>query len=197
MMRPAVLVAMVGIGSILLAILVGPLFSPPEFSWIRHSTSEQAGQLVSGAWIRRFGFVAYGFATVAACAIDRRTRSFVRVGLFAFGCGLIATAIWSNASFLPGATSDMQEDFLHSVASGVVGFAFASACAARLFAPGGSSRDPVAWAGLIMSVAMPISMNVFPDVRGLSQRIMFAVSFVFVWREFAERRNSRSGSTKS
>lgn len=186
MKHPAPQIAIGGIASIILAIFIGPLLSPPEFSWVRHTTSEQAGQLVSGAWVMRSGFVAYGTAIIAASAIDARTRPFVRVALAAFGCGLIATAIWSNASFLPQATSDMHEDLLHSIASSFVGIAFATACAARLFAPGGSSRDLVAWTGLVMSVAVPLAMSVFPDVSGMSQRIMFAVSFLFVWREFRE-----------
>lgn len=48
----------------LLAILVGPLLSPPEFSWLLHSTSEQAGQHVAGAWVMRAGFVSHGLGAL-------------------------------------------------------------------------------------------------------------------------------------
>ena len=103
----------------------------------------------------------------------------------AFGIGLIGTAIWSNASILPGVVSDMREDLLHSIASGIVGTAFAVACAARLlFAPGGSKNDVLAWVGLVISVAVPLAMGILPDFRGLLQRMMFGFSFVFVAREF-------------
>lgn len=177
-------IACCGIGTIVLAILIGPLFSPPEFSWLRHSTSEQAGQHMAGAWIMRVGFIAFGGATLTAALIDRKNRPFVRAALILFGTGLVGTAIWSNASLLPGLTSDMHEDWVHSVASGLVGTAFASACAARLFAPGGSRRDALAWTGLLVSVAFPLAMNAWPEFRGLIQRSMFAWSFVFVAREF-------------
>jgi hypothetical protein len=173
-----------GISIIVLAILIGPFFSPPEFSWIQHSTSEQAGQDMTGAWIMRLGFVGYGAATLAAALVDWSARPFVRAALTLFGMGLLGTAIWSNASILPGLSSDMHEDWLHSVASGVVGTAFAGACAARLFAPGGSRRDMLAWGGLVVSVAFPLAMVELPELRGLIQRAMFGVSFIFVTREF-------------
>jgi hypothetical protein len=168
----------------LLAILVGPSFSPPEFSWVLHSTSEQAGQHLAGAWMMRAGFVSYGLGTLLAALADRHTRPFVRMALIVFGLGLIGTAIWSNASILPNTLSDGNEDWLHSVASGIVGTAFAAACAARLFTPGGSTRDVSAWVGLAISVVIPLAMGVWPDFRGLLQRAMFGFSFIFVAREF-------------
>jgi hypothetical protein len=184
--------AVTGIAIIVLAILVGPMFSAAEFSWLRHSTSEQAGQQLQGAWIMRAGFLAYGIGTLTAALLDWPTRPIVRAALAIFGLGLVATAIWSNASILPAASSDMHEDWLHSIASGVVGTGFAAACAARLFAPGGAKRDGLAWAVLLMSVSFPLAMDAVPGVRGLLQRTMFAVSFVFVGREFAVFRRRRN-----
>lgn len=183
MKHPARLSALTGISVIVLAIVLGPLASPPEFSWITHSTSEQAGQHMSGAWIMRLGFVAYGLGILGAVLTDRR-RPLVRAALFVFGCGLLGTAVWSNASILPDPPSDMHEDWLHSVASGVVGTSFAAACAARLFAPGGDRRDVLAWLGLVVSVLIPMAMFQMPGIRGLLQRGMFGLSFVFMAREF-------------
>ena len=184
-----------GIAVILIAIVLGPVFSPPEFSWIRHSTSEQAGQQLAGAWIMRAGFVAYGVSTLTASLVDWRTRALVRAALAIFGLGLVGTAIWSNATILPAVTSDMFEDTLHSIASGVVGTAFAAACAARLFTPSGSKRDVLAWAGLFASIAIPIAMIELPAYRGLLQRAMFGISFVVVAQEFVfiPRRRARAG----
>ena len=186
--NPATAIALAGIVVILTAIVVGPSFSVPEFSWMRHSTSEQAGQLLPGAWVMRTGFVAYGFCTATASILDWQIRPMVRAALIAFGLGLIGTAVWSNTSILPGSVSDLREDALHSVASGVVGTAFATACAMRLFAPGGSPRDSLAWIGLLMSMLIPLAMTAMPDIRGVLQRSMFVVSFLFVGREFETRR---------
>jgi len=132
----------------------------------------------------RVGFVAYGLSTLLAAMVASRTLPFVRGALIVFGIGLVGTAIWSNASILPDVQSNMHEDWLHSVASGTVGTAFAVACAARLFLPGGSKRDVLAWVGLVISVAIPLAMGAWPEGRGMLQRAMFGFSFVFVAREF-------------
>lgn len=179
-------IVFLGIVIILTAMVIGPLFSPSEFSLLRHTTSEQAGQHMRGAWIMRSGFAAYGLATFAAAFRDRATRPMVRGALALFGSGLVGTAIWSNAPIVPELPADMQEDYLHSVASGVVGLAFAAACIARLLVRGGSRYDFLAWSGLVISIAVPLAMATVPDVRGVMQRAMFAFSFVFVAREFGE-----------
>lgn len=178
------LIALIGIGVIGLAILFGPLASPPEFSWWRHSISEQSGQNLKGAWIMRLGLFAYGLAVLSSASIDWRRRTLVRAALILFGLGLVGTAVWSNASILPDTVSDMTEDRLHSIASGVVGTAFAIACAARLFGPAGTRHDILAWIAMSASVILPLLMLELPDFRGLTQRIMFAISFLFVAREF-------------
>lgn len=188
-LRNPLLIAFAGIAVILAAMLVGPVFSPPEFSWVRHSTSEQAGQLLAGAWIMRAGFVAFGAGTALAAMLDLDRRPLVKIALAVFGLGMIATAVWSNAPILPELPADMHEDWLHSVASGVVGTAFAASCAARLFAPGGNRSDVLAWGGLAVSIALPAAMGAWPEIRGLLQRAMFTYSFVFILREFAPTRS--------
>jgi hypothetical protein len=130
---------------------------------------------------------------IVAAVLDWGRRTTVRAALAVFGVGLVATAIWSNAPIVSDAQADMFEDLLHSVASGVVGTAFAVACCVRLFSQGGWRRDWLAWVGLLASVVLPLAMIIFPDYRGLLQRLMFVISFLFVTREF--RRATSSSAT--
>ena len=174
-----------GICVIILAMIVGPQFSSPEFSWLRHSTSEQASQHMPGAWIMRIGFIAYGSSVFCAALVDWRRRVLVRAAIALFGTGLIGTAIWSNAPIIEGVPVDMHEDQAHSVLSGVVGFAFASACAFRL-AQKGQRADLLAWSGLLIAILVPLAMASIADIRGLLQRGMFAFSFAFMLREFKD-----------
>jgi Protein of unknown function (DUF998) len=183
-------IAVTGIAIMIAAMVLGPVLSPPQFSWLQHTTSEQAGQLMPGAWAMRLGFAAYGFATICAAVLGGRNRPLVSLALAVFGLGLIGAAIWSNAPILPDLPVDIDEDWLHSIASGVVGTAFAAACAFRLFAHGGSRRDALAWIGLAVSVTIPLAMGAFPEFRGLLQRAMFGLSYLFVAREFGVFRNS-------
>lgn len=132
----------------------------------------------------RAGFVAYGIGVLSAAVLDRHRRPLVRLALVLFGLGLLGTALWSNAPIVEGVPANMREDWLHSVASGVVGTAFALACAARLFAPDGDRTDALAWSGLVIAVLVPLGMDALPDIRGLLQRGMFVFSFAFLLREF-------------
>jgi hypothetical protein len=186
---PPILPALTGMSVMLAAMILGPALSPPEFDWLRHTTSEQAAQRLPGAWAMRCGFAAYGLGTLVSAAIGWRTRPLVRLALAVFGLGLIGAAIWSNAPILAGMPVDAAEDWLHSVAANVVGTGFAAACAFRLFAQGGSRRDALAWVGLIVSVAIPLAMGWVPDLRGLLQRLMFLLSMVVVAREFRTARD--------
>ena len=139
----------------------------------------------------RTGFAAYGGSVLASAAIDWRTRTWVRAALAVFGLGLIGTAIWSNAPIVEGVGANMTEDQMHSVASGLVGLAFALACAARLFAPPEDRKDLLSWSGLVISVSVPIAMAEIPELRGMLQRGMFIFSFAFVLREFVGFPGSR------
>jgi hypothetical protein len=175
--------ALTGIAVMLSAMIFGPLLSPPIFDWVRHTTSEQASQELPGAWAMRAGFVAYGLGTILSAGIGWRRRPLVRIALGVFGLGLIGAAVWSNAPIIAGVPGDRDEDWLHSVASSVVGTGFAAACAFRLFAHGGSRRDVLSWVGLVISVAIPLAMVWAPEARGLLQRGMFVLSMIFVARE--------------
>jgi hypothetical protein len=184
----AAIAAIGAVACLIAAMLIGPAFlSPPEFNWVRHTTSQQAGQATPGAWLMRLGFTGFGAGILVASILQIAQRTAVHAALVIFGAGMIAAAIWSHACVIPGVASDLSEDKLHSVASAVVGAAFTAACAASLFAPGGSRGDLMAWAGLIIAVAIPLGMNAWGEWSGLMQRGMFLFSCLFVLREFAGR----------
>lgn len=175
-----------GIAAFALAVLIGPAFSPSEFDWVIHSTSEQAGQHMPGAWIMRMGFAAYGLGAALAAVLIWRANPLMNAALFAFGIGLLAAATWSNAAIVPEIASDFTEDRLHSIASAVVGTAFAAACTACIFAAQRPADRYIGIVGLAIAVFIPLAMSAFPDWRGVLQRAMFAFSFIFVWRQFSK-----------
>lgn len=180
-------IALSGILVMVAAMLVGPALSPPEYEWMRHSVSEQAGQLIEGAWAMRLGFFALGGSVVVAAVRALGQRPILRAALVVFGAGMIGAAVWSHAPFLPNLPANTREDQLHSVASSVAGIGFAASCAAALFEPPGARRDLLTWLGLIVSVVIPLAMLQFPAHAGLLQRVMFVVSFAFISRVFLRR----------
>ncbi|WP_335682324.1 DUF998 domain-containing protein [Porphyrobacter sp. HT-58-2] len=179
--------ATIGIVLLVSAMIIGPAFAPPAYDWLRHTTSQQAGQAMPGAWIMRAGFAGFGVGTLVAALAENERRRLVRQALAIFGAGMVAAAIWSHAPITAGMAADLLEDKLHSLASAIVGTAFAGACAASLFAKGGSRGDLVAWIGLAIAVVIPLAMNQWPAGQGLLQRLMFLYSCAFILREFYRR----------
>jgi hypothetical protein len=101
---PTVLLA---VSAVLVAI--APAFVPDSYSWIEHSTSESAGQLVDGSWVARTGFLCLGCAALWLAHLRARARMWGAVATFAhrvFGVSMIATAVFATRPWLASAPYD-------------------------------------------------------------------------------------------
>ncbi len=177
--------ARTGVVAIVLAILIGPYFSHPSYSSISNTTSELGGQFMQGAWIMNTGFFLFGTGTALASLLYFRQAPLRSAFTALFGLGLIGSALMSTGTPSFGNPVNPHEDWWHSFFATALGFAFALACAVALFGPKGRSSDLLSWAGLLASVVLPLAMLQFPEFDGALQRLMFAVSFVWVWRRFS------------
>ncbi|MDZ7627712.1 MAG: DUF998 domain-containing protein [Parvularculaceae bacterium] len=178
-----------GITAFMLAAFIGPFMSHPAYSSVSHSVSELAGQNMPNAWIMRTGFVAFGGATMIAALSRLRADPAVSSTLCVFGAAMIAAAVWSHLPIAAAGGGERMENDLHSVAASVMGVAFASACAARLWTQRTHHRaqaqiDWLSAAGLVIAIGVPLLMLQFPAVAGVLQRGMFLFSFVWVFRAF-------------
>ena len=168
---------------LVLAALIGPSFTSADYSSISNSISELAGQALPNAWIMRLGFAGFGTGILIASALDPR-RPLTRAATAAFGLSMLLVAVFPTRPIDPTAPFDARADRLHSVFAFTAGLAFSAACMSRLFLPGGSLRDGLSWTGLVASVLLPLLMVQAPEVDGVLQRVMFAISVVWLWREF-------------
>ncbi|MDH5531070.1 MAG: DUF998 domain-containing protein [Paracoccaceae bacterium] len=187
MERRAWIISRFGIAVILAAMVVGPGFSHPDYSSFIHTTSELAGQNMPNAWIMRSGLGLYGASTALAALIAFRRAPATCAALILFGTALTGTAIWSHVPIDPSLGSDLAEDRLHSLFSGLTGTAFAIACTARLWSKGWAPSDWAAWAGLFASVGLTAAMSALPEAAGALQRLMFVISFGFAMGQFSQR----------
>lgn len=179
----ATLTALIGVIVFILAAMIGPLFSHPNYSSLAHTTSELAGQGMPNAWIMRSGFATFGACTAFAAAMRLRDSPVSAAPLIVFGASMLAASIWSNAPIDRTAAHSIREDEFHSIAASLMGVAFAAACSARLCMNGFSVRDSLSWLALAASIGLPLGMVAFPSVDGGLQRVMFAISFVWIVRE--------------
>jgi Protein of unknown function (DUF998) len=182
-MKTATTSALLGIGLFILAATVGPLVSHEDYSWISNTTSELAGQNMPNAWLMRLGFLGFGLATAVAAALKFRSAPLVYSALIAFGACMIAAAAWSHLPIDPALGGSRAEDNLHSVAASAMGVAFVAATGLRLWPARVTRFDWLSALALAASVLLPLAMLTFPMIDGLLQRMMFAVSFVWIIRE--------------
>jgi Protein of unknown function (DUF998) len=185
-------IALIGIIAFLLAVTFGPLVSDPNYSSLAHTTSELAGQFMPNAWIMRLGFMSFGLCTALGATLRLRDRPYTAIPLIVFGMAMMFAAIWSNAPIDRAVAHSIREDEVHSIAASLMGLAFVAACVARLWMSGFSFQDSLTWLALAASVGLPLGMVAFPGVDGGLQRLMFAISFVWIVREMRSPTPARS-----
>ncbi len=172
------------IAALVVGIVAGNIFAHPDYSLVSNTISELAAQDAPNAWIMRTTFFAYGLGVAAAALADIRTHLLARIAIIAFGLSMVGAGVWAARPIWPDAPFDAGEDNLHSIFGTLTGVSFAAACSARLFLPSGSLRDRLSWVGLVASIAIPLYMLQVPAFDGLPQRLMFAISAIWLWREF-------------
>jgi hypothetical protein len=182
MVSPAFLLTALGVAAMLLAMLIGPWLSHPDYSSLRHSTSELAGSGMPGAWLMRGGFIAFGGGVAAAALLAERGFWPVRAALVIFGCGMIGAAIWPHNPIDPALGNDAVNDARHTIAASTVGMAFMLAVGLHLAHRGWPRRDGLGWLALAASALLPLAMLLQPGLAGLWQRLMFGISFVWLLR---------------
>jgi hypothetical protein len=181
------LVVILGTAAIVLAMLVAPLVTLPGYDWMDHTLSDLGGQSMPNAWVMNAGFAAFGLAAIVAAALDRHRAPRVNAAVLLFGAGFLGVALFRGLAIDPALPGSPAEDRWHSIFSGVVGAAFATACALAIFAPGGRRTDWISWTGLVAAAALPMAMASLPGIDGLLQRLMFGISFLWMLDRFVRR----------
>ena len=168
-----------GVFIIIAAIVFGPLFAHPGFDWVANTTSQQAGQMVQGAWLMRFGFVAFGIGVLLDAIPDLR-RGRYENGLFVFfGVSMVLVAVFSHKPLDPTHFFDATDDFLHSVFATLMGFAYGIGVAWRMVSMRQKLDVVFSAIAAMSSIILPLAMWQFPEIAGLLQRVMFFISFVW------------------
>lgn len=176
-------------------LLGAPLAMPADYSWISHAVSESAAQSLERAWLARLGFLAFGWAVLWLAARSRPVWGRFATWMHgAFAVSMTATAAFSHKPWRDGVPVDLFEDALHSVAATVIGFSFTLGVLARfLRRPRGErARRAFDVVAMVAATGIPIAMLNLPEMDGLIQRVMFAISYAWYLVE-ALRSTPRAG----
>jgi hypothetical protein len=178
------------------ALGLAPVLMPASYSWLSHTTSESAAQGLGGAWLARFGFLAFGLAVLWLSSLaGARWGRWGKLLHRSFGVLMVATAAFSHRPFESGVVFDRTEDLLHSVTATAMGFAFAFGVVVvtlrrdRLLVLQ-RVLDVVAIAA---SIFVPLGMAAWSGYAGLLQRSMFLVAYIWYGAESTRDSQARAG----
>ncbi len=166
---------------------LAPSLLDDSYRWVEHSTSQAGAQGADGAWATRTAFLLSGLGVGAV--VRARSTAWGRVTTAAhvtFGACFVLVAVWSASHWDPAVPTDDVEDFLHSVAATVMGFAFVLA---MMLAAGAElrlgDRRSAAISGAAAFLATWLSVLIFqvPSHAGLAQRAMFLMAGLWYLRE--------------
>jgi hypothetical protein len=118
--------------------------------------------------------------------IWKRGRA-VAEALAVFGAAMLGAGFWSAAPIDPALPFDAAEDAKHSMMANVMGAAFCFAAVARLWQTGWPRHDWLGWLAAVGAVALPLTMLQLPDFAGAIQRVMFAITFLWIGRQVIGR----------
>jgi len=157
---------------------------PASFAWVEHGISESAAQGIDHAWIARMVFILFGLAVIWLARLRHRawgpvgTAMHLTFGVSMFGVAAFPTRPWDHA-----AAYVENDDLLHSVFAGTIGFGFIAGVVAVMVA-----RKLPSWraavpdlAALAITLSIPLFMS--SDVWGALQRVMFLTAGVWYARE--------------
>jgi len=177
-------------------VVVAAWSMPEDYSWRRLSISESAAQGQQHAWVARLAFLCFGAGVLLlALAMRDRWPRITYACHLVFAAAMAGAAAFSHSPWQAGVPADPVEDFLHSICATGMGFAFCIGVTARLVQRGRETgrRWMLDATALFAAAALPLVLASAPEVGGLMQRTMFAISYVWFGREavLAVRREGR------
>lgn len=153
-----------------------------SYSLIRFTVSKSAAQGVPGGWVTRLGFVLLGLSVLIISSLaDRRWNRLGRWSHRIYALAVIGAAAFSDAPWT-GIAYDEVENSLHTAAAVAAGVAFSVGVLAVAFHE--DRRVPAAmqlfdWAAVGAAIIVGPVMFMFAGVSGITQRIMFAIAYLW------------------
>lgn len=159
-------------------IWVLPFYSSEGYSIIKNSISELGGQNVPKNWIMNLTIALLSLSTIALGTKMLKLKSSLLIVLYFFCFSFLLTGIYKVAAINAEPFSyKYNHDALHSLFSGITGFAFSLFCALLVWDLKFKTYKIQTLLVFIMVIGLSYLIFKFPEFKGISQRIMFMLSF--------------------
>jgi len=150
------------------------LFSFDNYSIFSNTTSHLGAQGSPYAWVMNFTFISLGLVSFVMMISSRIIYHKVVGSVFAIS--LVFTGIFQHESLLANFQSIIWLDQLHSVFATTTGISFVLLSAGHGFMSKGKQRM-YGFALALIATLLSLFMTLIPSYMGLFQRVMFMVSF--------------------
>ena len=170
---------LVGVLLITVAIVLGPLYTASGYSIATNLVSELGAQHMPNAWIMNAGFIAFGVGVTVSAARRARATPFTAGMFLVFGMAMALAGVFSHQPLDRSTHYDELAARLHSLCATVAGFAFTIGA----FAQSLHEREERCWACWVAAASatgLPLLMLADPSHVGLTQRLMFVVTFLWL-----------------
>lgn len=175
-----------------LVIIILPFFSATDYSIVSNSTSQLGAQLTKNAWIMNSIFILMGIMSVVF-AFEKLGHFFFHKGLILiFGLSLIASAYFRHSPIDLMIPYNRLYDQYHSIFSSITGFSFVLFAMSCIFITDKLKHKVFAFSIAISTSLLSILMFFFDDYKGLLQRLMFSLAFLWLYIFLSALKNKRS-----
>ncbi len=163
---------------LVVVLFVLPFFSFSGYSIAKNTISELGAQKVSGNWLANLAIILLSIAT--ALLITRQLKLYWKqlIAGYFFCTSFLLTGIYHLAGFDAHThIFNYTNDALHSLFSFITGFAFCIFSISILFITEKKHQKWQTFAVFLVAFASPFLMWQYPEYKGIFQRILYLVTF--------------------
>lgn len=172
---------------ILLLMFVLPLFSVPDYSFIRNTICELGAQYSPYAWIMNFTFVFLAIGSVIAGWAYYEGFTLHRIVLVLFGIFLTLMAFFNHAPIDPYIRNNITEAGLHAYFACTAVFSFTILSIATSFIMERPHKRLLAIAAGVSVILLSVLTSESDQLAGVWQRLIFIISFGWMIYNFRTR----------
>ncbi|MCR3905686.1 MAG: DUF998 domain-containing protein [Tenericutes bacterium] len=173
---------------LIVVIFVLPFFSFEGYDILKHTTSQLGAQLTPNAWVMNTVFMLLGGAVIIDSLKSLKGFYVQQVVLIIFASTLILTAIFRHEHITSLFTHNIEAE-LHSLFATIVGFSFVVFAMSMYFIEEEVKRKQISILMVFITTLLSILIFSMEPLRGLFQRLMFIISFLYLIDIFIHFKN--------
>jgi hypothetical membrane protein len=173
---------MLAIALFVLVVIVAHVVATHQYDWMKNTISDLGAQGYQRKLIMQTGFILFGAMMVAGVVLNGLSWRTAPILIYAVCVGL--TGVFCTKPFFQATGYSVAQATAHSVLAQIAGIAFTTSIVVQFFLATTNNQRFIHLFFLVMVVAFSMLFALLPAVQGVSQRLLYLVSFVWLIRFF-------------